>query len=379
MAATETQYELQPQIHWGLDPVYSSYAKMYIKDVLEMPEYPQFQGAFAYKNHPILKVDVTGLIVKVVEKPSLFYLCVDDSTGVIGCTCWKPKDLGEPTSANAGCQSGDRESAKTSDILQELEELAEKSKPKRFNLGDFLHVRGRIKTFRGRREISASYYAKYEGAHGGNAEIVRMFELPNIYRSIYNKPFTLPERLAAEIEAIREEQISGLKTEGRLVQELMDRLQDFLKDRDIKTFSLQDLQTIPEFMDIARMPCREFHSRDASPEKVPAKQIHSIFKKAVEGMEETGIVFRKEGPEGLFAVVCQSENLENAILSILQRDSKKAKFAEKGCHYMHLMDCLRNTEQFRRIGLQTVLQALDRLECQSSIISCTRRHYIAFS
>ncbi|XP_077983171.1 CST complex subunit STN1-like [Glandiceps talaboti] len=372
--------DFQPQIHWGLDPVYNSYAKLYIKDLLEMPEYPNHQGTFAYKNHPIWKVDVVGLVVRVMERASLFHYGLDDGTGVIDCCCWKPKEESVQDELEAHLRGGGSRTESTS-FLKELEDAARESQVKQlqaYQLGDLVHVRGRLKVFRGKREISASYYAKIEDPTC-SVEIARMCELPKIYKFIYDKPFTLPAKLAEEIDAIKEEQITGVKTETRIVQELVVKVQEMLRNKNINNFELQDLQTVSELMAVAQQPCKEYlQDGQPSTDRVSAKQIRCIFKKVVNTLEENGVVFRKDTPGLVFEVIEDAETLEKTVLSILRRDSKTPKYEEKGCHYMHVIDCLHNTEMYRKVNSGVVLQVLEKLESQSDIVSTTRRHYITF-
>lgn len=42
--------EEPPTLLWGLDPVFSAYAKLYIKDILEMPESTQVAGSISNVN-----------------------------------------------------------------------------------------------------------------------------------------------------------------------------------------------------------------------------------------------------------------------------------------------------------------------------------------
>ncbi|CAG5900637.1 unnamed protein product [Menidia menidia] len=84
-----------PSMLWGLDPVFSAFARLYVKDILEMTESTQVPGVYFYNQHPIYKVDVLGIVVSRREREKFFCYGVDDSTGVISCVCWKSELLRE--------------------------------------------------------------------------------------------------------------------------------------------------------------------------------------------------------------------------------------------------------------------------------------------
>ncbi|XP_035772437.1 CST complex subunit STN1 [Neolamprologus brichardi] len=84
-----------PSMLWGLDPVFSAFARLYIRDILEMTESTQVPGIYFYNLHPISKVDVLGTVVYKREREDFFCYGVDDGTGVINCLCWKSDVLKE--------------------------------------------------------------------------------------------------------------------------------------------------------------------------------------------------------------------------------------------------------------------------------------------
>ena len=51
--------------------------------------------------------------------------------------------------------------------------------------------------------------------------------------------------------------------------------------------------------------------------------------------------------------------------------------AEKGCHYMHIMDELHKTFQYGKIKKSSLLFCLQKLEEQSDVIRTTNVHYVA--
>ncbi|ERE78450.1 CST complex subunit STN1 [Cricetulus griseus] len=77
-----------PSLFWGLDPVFLAFAKLYIRDILEMKESHQVPGIYIYNGHPIRRVDILGTVISVRERETFY------SYGVIS-SC-------EPPSVGAG-------------------------------------------------------------------------------------------------------------------------------------------------------------------------------------------------------------------------------------------------------------------------------------
>ncbi|XP_061628130.1 CST complex subunit STN1 isoform X4 [Phyllopteryx taeniolatus] len=84
-----------PSILWGLDPIFSAFARLYITDILHMRESCQVPDIYFYKSHPIHYVDVLGTVVYKREREDFICYGVDDGTGVINCLCWKNDPMKE--------------------------------------------------------------------------------------------------------------------------------------------------------------------------------------------------------------------------------------------------------------------------------------------
>lgn len=49
MQSDSKKYEEEtPSLHWGMDPVFSAFARLYIKDIKEMRESKQVPGMYLY-------------------------------------------------------------------------------------------------------------------------------------------------------------------------------------------------------------------------------------------------------------------------------------------------------------------------------------------
>ena len=73
MASKSSQCEDEtPSLLWGLDPVFLAFAKLYIRDILDLKESGQVPGVFFYNGHPIKQVDILGTVIGVREKDAFY-------------------------------------------------------------------------------------------------------------------------------------------------------------------------------------------------------------------------------------------------------------------------------------------------------------------
>lgn len=328
--------------YWGLDPMFQTYCKMYIKDILDLKTYSHSgTGVFAYKNHPVLKVDVMGMVVRVEEREKLNIYAVDDGTGVINCCCWKNEAMNSLVDTHvpglSDCVKGAQEHDEASLDCQ---------------LGDLLHVRGKIKVFRDMKQISASFFSVIQDP---NQEVARILELPKLYQEFYDKPFKLPKKVANELDA-------GVQV--HYVKNLKQAIETYLKSNSMNSFyihELEDIQTLQE-----SLPAEE-------------TDVHTLYVQAVRELELDGLVGRSSKYKELYQVFVNNVKLEQAVLDILSKETSKPQFCEKGCHYLHILSCLHQTVQFNAVSEKGLLVTLSRLEEDSRVISTTEKHYVPCS
>ncbi|MEE6485885.1 hypothetical protein FKM82_014442 [Ascaphus truei] len=160
--------EEAPSLLWGLDPVFSAFAKLYIKDVLEVKESQQVPGIFFYKGHPIKQVEILGTVVHVREKEAFY---------------------------NYGGSASHQGTSGATGLDELMEELYQSDNKKaKMEIGDVIRVRGYIKIFRKQREIVASTFCK-EDDPMFDMQIARMLDLPYLYRHVYDRPFQILQHM----------------------------------------------------------------------------------------------------------------------------------------------------------------------------------------
>ncbi|XP_074928990.1 CST complex subunit STN1 isoform X4 [Chelonoidis abingdonii] len=323
MQSHPAKYEAEmPSLLWGLNPVFSAFARLYIKDIKEMKESKQVPGIFFYNGHPIRQVDVVGTVVLRKERDAFYNYGVDDSSGVINCICWKnPREAEKPLSGLATSCS--------SDLVEQMKKLQEEMLQKtKLEIGDIVKVRGHIRIYREQREIQASIYYKVDDPMC-EVQISRMLELPCLYREVYDKPFKIPEDAQSAP--------GGLNLRSS-IDLLSEKVKDFLQENRIETFYQQELETVDDLVSLASQPVSRTDSQQ---------------------------------------VTDQDKELYNMTLRVVKADCRKPRHAEKGCHFLHILCCVRQSYS-PYLSEMVMHHVLNLLERNSDIVSTMEGYYTAF-
>lgn len=353
--------EEPPSMLWGLDPVFSAYAKLYVRDILQMTESKQVPGIYFYNSHPVFKVDVLGTVVSKRERNDFFCYGVDDGTGVINCLCWKNdllKEEGDPTKSRKhsdGAHVGFNPEA-------ELEKLRQTQQSRcHLEIGELLRVRGPVKTSRQQREITATVYYKVNDPVMA-AQIEWMMEVPQFYRQCYDKPFLL------QSEGMSDLAITPLNKATNIIK-------DFLKQKTVSRFRPYDVQDLLQPL-IPTQPQTE--SADQEPVAGPSscQQLSQLLRNALQFLLDEGVLYCKvKSQEEVYHVTAEDKELFMAVKDIIREDSKREKYAERGCHVLHILSAVR--QRFSLNVSKTALElVLTSLECSSDIISTSENCYI---
>ncbi|XP_037995914.1 CST complex subunit STN1 isoform X1 [Motacilla alba alba] len=373
---SEKYEEEMPSLHWGIDPVFSAFARLYIKDITEMRESVQVPGIFFYNGHPIRQVDVVGTVVQTKERDAfynyggpysatrflLWSSTVDDSTGVINCVCWKNPMVAETP------LSGHPSTPSSLSVFEQLKKLQETvSQKTKLEIGDVVRVRGHIRTYRQQREIQASCFYKVDDPVC-DIQISRMLELPCLYREVYDKPFKGPEEIQ-----------SGLEGQNFSIHMLYEKVQGFLLENKIQTFYQQELETVDSLVSLmgVHLPspsCEEVKSENSS----NSKRIHSVFKEVIKMLQEKGVVFQKpSSSKDLYYVTDHDKELFKVTLDVIKEDCRKPRHAEKGCHFLHVLSCVRQSccPSLPEVVMHRVLELL---ESNSDVVSTMEGYFMVF-
>ncbi|GAB5578758.1 CST complex subunit STN1 isoform X1 [Prionailurus iriomotensis] len=427
--------EETPSLLWGLDPVFLAFAKLYIRDILDLKESCQVPGVFFYNGHPIKQVEILGTVIGRREKDTFYSYGVDDSTGVINCICWKKSNNTESSSGAhflLSLQECDVAAGNSSvsflpwqllsllttggptigelNLTSQLKKLQETIEQRtKIEIGDIIQIRGYIHTYREEREIRVTTYYKVDDPVC-NIQIARMLELPSIYRKVYDQPFQSP--------ALEQESNPGALDLANLTCLLSEKAKEFLVENKVQTFYRQELETVESLLSLASQPVTHSSCSEQVDVKneTSSKAIHSIFKNAIQLLQEKGFVFQKDdGFDNLYYVTREDKELHRKIHHIIQEDCQKPNPVltqdpwkrtstqrgrteereegltgvpslanclfpadiEKGCHFQHILACARLSVS-PRLSEAVLQQVLELLEDQSDIISTMEHYYTAF-
>lgn len=359
-----------PPLFWGLDPVFLAFAKLYIKDILEMKESQQMPGTYFYNGHPIRRVDIMGAVISVKEKETFYSYGVDDATGVINCVCWKKLSPTE-SSSDPAILSTARELSMTSQLKKLQETIEQKTK---IGIGDVIRVRGYVRMFRGEREISASIYYKVDDPVW-NMQIARMLELPELYKKVYDQPFRNPA--LKEEEALNSKDTLDL---AGLASLLSEKVKEFLHEKKVQSFYQQELEMVESLQSLASQPVTHSTCSDQveSKNNPASAAAHSVFKNALQLLQEKGLVFQRDsGSDKLYYVTTKDKDLHQKIYQIIKEDCQKPNHVEKGCHVLHILSCVHLNLRWD-LSKAVLQQVLELLEDQSDIVSTADHYYSAF-
>ncbi|NWY44712.1 STN1 protein, partial [Sylvia atricapilla] len=365
MQSESKKYEEMPSLHWGIDPVFSAFARLYIKDITEMRESKQVPGIFFYNGHPIRQVDIVGIVVQMKERDAFYNCGVDDSTGVINCVCWKNPMVAETPLA------GHPSTPSSLSVFEQMKKLRETVRQKtKLEIGDVVRVRGHIRTYRQQREIQASCLYKVDDPVC-DVQISRMLELPCLYREVYDKPFKGPE-----------ETQSGLEGQNFSIHMLHEKVQCFLLENKIQSFYQQELETVDSLVSMAGISHHRLHCflpiQVKSESSSSSKRIHNVFKEAIKMLQEKGVVFQKpSSSKDLYYVTDHEKELFKVTLDVIKEDCRKPRHAEKGCHFLHVLSCVR---QSYHPSLPEVVmhRVLELLESNSDVVSTMEGYFMVF-
>ncbi|OWF45367.1 CST complex subunit STN1-like [Mizuhopecten yessoensis] len=340
---------LHPTKTWGLDYYFMIFNKMYIADVLQMRENTMFPGTYLYRSHPLFKVDVMGVVVKVEQNHTCFTYTVDDGTGVIPCCCWRKEffNMSDP-----GCDW----SGLPTDLRGLAAGIADHKTHEGYVLGDLIQVRGKVKMFRDQREVVATYHTRLDDPM---EEVLRLAELPKIYRKNYDQPFQLPHKVAREIDCNRRETVTGVLSKESLVLQAKNTMTDYFLENQIREITPDSL-------------LREIDSKLLS----AGEQKKQCVQDALTRLENAGLVcVRREKQRYVLEVLTHPSALQKTLYDILDKQCSKSKHADVGCHFLHLHQEVCRTFQYAKVKINAVRTCLTRLEEHSDVIRTTVDRY----
>lgn len=306
-------------------------------------------------------MDVLGTVVYKREREDFFCYGVDDSTGVINCLCWKNEILKETSFAG-----GEEQTVRAQGGFDPAAEMRKfhraQQRWSRVEIGELLRVRGPVKTSRQQqREINASIFYKVDDPVMA-VQIGWMMELPELYRQCYDKPPRLQSNTSSDASLSSKSKATNV-------------IRDFLNQKSVTKFRPYDVQDLLQPLVFSEP---QVTAGDQEPAAGPSgcQQLRQILKEALQTLQDEGFIYRKvKSQDEVYFVTGQDKELIIAVKDVIREDSKREKYAEKGCHVLHILSAVRQRYSLNlsRAALELVLKSL---ECNSDIISSSDSHYM---
>uniref|UniRef100_A0A8D0DMZ6 CST complex subunit STN1 n=1 Tax=Salvator merianae TaxID=96440 RepID=A0A8D0DMZ6_SALMN len=374
MFTSATESDEVPSLFWGLNPIFSAFARLYIKDIQEMEESKQIPGIFFYNRHPIRQVDILGTVILIKQRDTFHIYGVDDGTGVISCICWKNPLAEQKSLTDVESLPSTSSGLSLAEQIKKLQ-IAVRQKT-RLEIGDTIRVRGCIRIYRQQREIKASMYYKVDDPTC-EVQISRMLELPCLYREIYDKPFQLPENAQSlSMSAANHQGAIGTVCSVTI---LSRKIRDFLLRNKIQSFYQQDLETVEPLVSLVSQGGLNAATKNTDSKAEPSsKAIRNAFLKAIKVLQEKGVIFQKsKNPQDRYHVTEQDQELHRVALKVIRDDCKRPKYAEKGCHVRHILSCIQLSYD-PYITEPVVRCLLNWMETNSDVVSTMEGYYVVF-
>ncbi|XP_010788740.1 CST complex subunit STN1 [Notothenia coriiceps] len=154
-------------------------------------------------------------------------------------------------------------------------------------------------------------------------------------------------------------------------------IKDFFKQKSVSRFRPYDVQDLLQPL-IPRQPQTALAEQEPVAGPSACQQLRQLLKEALKILQDEGIVYRKvKSQDELYHVTAQDKDLLIAVKDIIREDCKREKYAEKGCHILHILSAVRQRYSLNvsRAALELVLKSL---ECNSDVVSTSDSHYTVF-
>lgn len=326
---TEEGSSVLPVRYWGLNPLFWSHMKMFVKEVQSLEEYSDYKGVYCYsKNHPVVRVEILGYIVSVDVREKLTSYGVDDGSGTIACCCWHSSDPNEDR----------RES---------------------YNLGQLVTVQGKISVFREQRQLTVDQIYPESDL---NTEVLFWLEAVNLGNTVYKQPFTpsLKHFQAGNGASSKEE-------------ELKKAIMMHLKENKMVAFQFSTLCLEPDIQQLAREAVKEKCTNQEDVKKIDhAYEAKKVIRQSVKDLERDGLVYFKDSRKDLYEIISHDHNLGAAILKAIKKISEPSS---SSVSKWAIMDVLHSSHKFHHVTLQQVEHSLDRLLQSSDVYRQSEHEY----
>ncbi|KAJ7379998.1 CST complex subunit STN1 [Desmophyllum pertusum] len=319
-----------PVRFWGLNPLFWTHMKMFVKEVLSLEEYPDYKGVYRYcNNQPVIRVEILGYVVSIDVREKLTTYGVDDGSGTISCCRWHSSD---PS-------------------VNRTREL--------YNLGQLVTVQGKISVFREQRQLAVDLIYPESDL---NTEVLFWLEAVNLSNTVYREPFTpsLKDFHGGDGATSKED-------------ELKKAILMHITENKMVAFQFTTLCLEPNIQQLAREAIKLKCAHQEEGKKLDGPyEAKKVIRQSIKDLERDGLVYYKDSKRDLYEVINHEHNLGAAILKAIRKIS-----APSGCSVSKwaIMDVLHSSHKFHHVTLQQVEDSLDKLLQSSDVYRQNEHEY----
>lgn len=145
-------------------PIYSTYAKQFIKDIQLLRLVPKTKNLFINSSgHPITKVEIFGVVTEVNERNQFFMYEVDDCTSKLKCIAWKSDLLARNKFKNSiktveEYQLNQKMPLLPTALALKLQNIIDKPVVSAVSLGCFVNIQGKVQISKYDKVIEVSIH-----------------------------------------------------------------------------------------------------------------------------------------------------------------------------------------------------------------------------
>ncbi|KAI9332454.1 hypothetical protein DFJ73DRAFT_61858 [Zopfochytrium polystomum] len=347
-----------PVVLLGLDFTYNVAVKLTVADVYALTHHPEVPDIYLFRNRPVRKVEICGIVIGKDERENNIIYSVDDGTGVASCVYWFPADVRQRT--------------------------IRKTVP----LGSLLLVNGRVSEFRGQTQITVNTIAT---PGDPNAEILWWLDVIDLHKNVYSKTMLVPENymeIVAEVVKAAEDEDEPDPTLDELQKKFTAEVDKalanpnlsapdfkplvelFIRSRDLGVFYFKDVLGDPLLEHVAKVISS--NQTRSSIGSISKKKVGSLFQQAFAGLVKEGFFYQKNEDEDIYEVISHERNLGAAVLEAVRDGPIKMQqffnLRSKGLPLDYISLLVREQPGFAHVTYAALTRTIRKLKNDSLII-----------
>ncbi|TPX68549.1 hypothetical protein SpCBS45565_g02993 [Spizellomyces sp. 'palustris'] len=352
------QVPLPPSL-FGLDHLFWIHSKLFVADILALLPHPEIADVYLYNNHPLRKVEVTGIIVGKEESASFVLYTVDDGTGLVPCISWFPR---------------------TERFLVDRKTLL---------LGTLVRIAGRVSDYRGQRQITVNAITAESDP---NIETLRWLEVIDLKQCVYDVPLQISgghmDRARAllmspEANRVAADNCPGDRNPSAELEQLLREKRDLdTTEEDLK----RALKLFIQSKELVLVPYTVLRHSDEILFLVnrllmtqnqisypSAQRVNSTIARTVQTLVREGFMYLYNEEDDVYEIIRHDVNLGLAILNLIKSDAK----CQGGAVLESIIFTLRVDKKFKYVHRNAIEKSVGLLVNASEIYEVDHKEYRA--